>query len=229
MRRLDGMKYPSVDFPVPKWYRESSKPKSSCRFLPLFGVYFGENVYLKIPRRILHNTSERILEMTSIKAVARQAGVSIATVSRVVNGSKYVSPDITKRVLDAIEALKYAPNMPAQSLRRRQTLSIGILMPLLNDVFLNNLAYILEKQLSAAGYSPLFCSTENDEEKEMDCVRHLISHRVDGVIMMPSAPVRKSARSVERLLERHIPLVVVDRTLPDFNVNQVCSNNARSE
>ena len=103
--------------------------------------------------------------MTSIKQVAQQAQVSIATVSRVLNGTKYVSPDVEKRVLDAVEALSYHPHAPARNLRKQRTQSIGILLPHLNDFFFSNLAYVLEKSLSAKGYSPLFCSTENDEEK----------------------------------------------------------------
>src|SRR5438477_1276293 len=163
--------------------------------------------------------------MTSIKTVAEQAHVSIATVSRVLNGTKYVSPDVEKRVLDAIAALNYQPNGPARNLRRQSTLSVGILLPRLNDFFFSNLAYVLEKMLSAAGYSPLFCSTENDEEKEAVIVNNLITHRVDAVIQVPSVPVRKSVANVERLLDRKISVVLVDRGMPELAVNQVLSNN----
>src|SRR5215470_17607791 len=106
--------------------------------------------------------------MTSIKSVAEKAHVSIATVSRVLNGTKYVSPDVEKRVLDAVAALHYQPSGPARNLRLQNTLSVGILLPRLNDFFFSNLAYELEQTLSAAGYRPLFCSTENDEEKESE-------------------------------------------------------------
>ena len=163
--------------------------------------------------------------MTSIKTVAEQAHVSIATVSRVLNGTKYVSPDVEKRVLDAIAALNYRPNGPARNLRRQSTHSIGILLPRLNDFFFSNLAYELEQMLSAAGYSPLFCSTENDEEKESTIVNNLITHRVDAVILVPSVPVHKSVNSVERLLDWKIPVVLLDRGMPEFAVNQVLSNN----
>src|SRR5579871_4162176 len=102
--------------------------------------------------------------MTSIKNVAQEARVSIATVSRVLNGSKYVSPDVEKRVLEAINLLNYQPSAPAGNLRRKRTLSIGILLPQLNDFYLGSLVNVLEKAFSAAGYCPLFCSTENSEE-----------------------------------------------------------------
>jgi LacI family transcriptional regulator len=163
--------------------------------------------------------------MTSIKTVAQQAQVSIATVSRVLNGTKYVSPDVEKRVLDAIAAQNYQPHGPARNLRRQNTLSVGVMLPRLNDFFFSNLAYVLEQRLSGAGYSLLFCSTENDEEKEGLIINSLITHRVDAVILVPSVPVRKSAASVERLVERNIPLVLVDRGMPEFAVNQVQSDN----
>ncbi|HVU09948.1 MAG TPA: LacI family DNA-binding transcriptional regulator [Phototrophicaceae bacterium] len=163
--------------------------------------------------------------MTSIKTVAQQAQVSIATVSRVLNGTKYVSPDVEKRVLEAISALNYQPNAPARNLRRQQTLSVGVLLPRLNDFFFSDLAYVLEKTLSAAGYNALFCSTENEEEKEAAIVNNLIMHRVDAVILVPSVPVQKSLATVNRLLERSIPVVLVDRGMPGFAVSQVLSNN----
>jgi LacI family transcriptional regulator len=165
--------------------------------------------------------------MTSIKTVAQRAQVSIATVSRVLNGTKYVSPDVEKRVLDAVNALNYHPNAPARNLRRQRTQSIGLLLPQLNDLFFSDLAYVLEKSIFAAGYTPLFCSTENDEEKEAKSIDNFINHRVDGVVLIPSVPGEKSVNSLKRLLERDIPVVLADRTMPEFQVNQVLCNNKR--
>jgi DNA-binding LacI/PurR family transcriptional regulator len=164
-------------------------------------------------------------DMSSIKTVAEEANVSIATVSRVLNHTKYVSPDVEKRVLDAVARLNYHPNAPASNLRRQRTLSIGILVPHLNDFFFSNLIAILEKTLSAQGYSPLFCSTENDEEKEAAAVSNLIRYRVDAVIAVPCVPVRKSAHNLKRLIDQNIPVIVVDRPMPDLPVNEVLSNN----
>ena len=163
--------------------------------------------------------------MVSIKTVAQQAQVSIATVSRVLNGTKYVSPDVQKRVLDAVESLRYEPNAPAQNLRRQRTQSIGILLPQLNDLYFSTLAYVLEKRLSAEGYSPLFCSTENDHEKELSAINNLIRYRVDAVVIAPAVPVDRSKAGLERLLGRGMPVVVIDRSLPDPKVNQVFSDN----
>ncbi len=163
--------------------------------------------------------------MVSIKTVAEQAQVSIATVSRVLNGTKYVSPDVQKRVMDAVETLRYEPNAPARNLRRQRTQSIGILLPQLNDFFFSTLAYVLEKGLSAEGYSPLFGSTENDHDKEMSAINNLIRYRVDAVVLAPAVPVQNSIAGIERLRDRGIATVVIDRDVPNYDVNQVLSNN----
>ncbi|MFN8421006.1 MAG: LacI family DNA-binding transcriptional regulator [Anaerolineae bacterium] len=163
--------------------------------------------------------------MTSIKAVAEHAQVSIATVSRVLNGTKYVSPDVEKRVLEAIKLLNYQPNAPARNLRQQRTFSIGILLPQLNDIFFGAVAYELEKTFFARGYRPLFCSTENDPEKEAVTINNLIGYRVDGVVSTPAVPVHESLVNIKRILERNIPVVVVDRGIPDLNVSQIMSNH----
>jgi LacI family transcriptional regulator, galactose operon repressor len=163
--------------------------------------------------------------MASIKVVARHAGVSIATVSRVLNGTKYVSPDAHARVVEAIKALNYQPNVPARSLRRQQTQSIGVLVPLLNDFYFSNLAFVIENALSSQGYSPLFASTEEDPTKESACVDILIQNRVMGAIFVPSLPVNHSVKNIRRLIESGISVVLVDRGLKSLKVNQVMSNN----
>src|SRR5689334_19014911 len=163
--------------------------------------------------------------MASIKSVAKQAGVSIATVSRVLNGTKYVSPIIREKVLNVVEELNYKPSKTAQNLRRQQTQSIGVLVPHLNDLYFCNLAFAIEKQLSSIGYSPLFMSTESDNHKESLCVDNLIQHGVEGAIIVPSLPVSGSVENVERLMDADIAVVLVDRAIPSLKVNQVISNN----
>ena len=163
--------------------------------------------------------------MASIKSVAKQAGVSIATVSRVLNGTKYVSPDIRDKVLSVVEELNYKPSIPARNLRRQQTQAVGVLVPHLNDLYFCNLAFAIEQLLSAIGYSPLFASTESNTDKEAICVDNLIQHRVEGAIIVPSLPVSGSVENVERLREAGIAVVLVDRAIPSLQVNQVISNN----
>lgn len=163
--------------------------------------------------------------MTSIKIVAKQAGVSIATVSRVLNGTKYVSPDIQAKVLNVVEELNYKPNMPARNLRRQQTQSIGVLVPHLNDFYFCNLAFAIEKVLSGMGFNPMFASTEGDHTKETIAVDNLMQNRVRGAILVPSLPVSHSIPNVRRLMDAGVAVVLVDRGIRSMKVNQVVANN----
>jgi LacI family transcriptional regulator len=163
--------------------------------------------------------------MTSIKTVARQAQVSIATVSRVLNGTKYVSPDIRAKVLEAVKALNYQPNITARNLRRQETKSIGVLVPQLNDFYFSNLAFVIENALYARGYNPLFASTEQNEAKEAACIDILIQNRVQGAIFVPSLPVRNSIENIRSMIDSGISVVLVDRGIKSLKVNQVVSNN----
>ena len=87
----------------------------------------GKSFTLKLYHGLFFLVNEQeTWDMSSIKTVAEYAHVSIATVSRVLNRTKYVSPDVEKRVLDAVAVLNYHPNAPASNLRRQRTLSIGI-------------------------------------------------------------------------------------------------------
>ncbi len=163
--------------------------------------------------------------MTSIKAVADAAGVSIATVSRVLNGTKYVSPDMCIRVLEAVKTLNYEPSVQARSLRGKQTYSIGVSLPHLNDAFFGSLAYSIQKTLFAYGYSALFCSTEENQDKERTIINLLIRNRVDGVILVPVVPIIRALENIQFLSQQGIPIVLVDRGASALKVNQVLCNN----
>jgi len=96
--------------------------------------------------------------MTTIRDVANKAEVSIATVSRVVNGNRPVHPDIRERVLKAIEELDYRPNYLARGLRQRNTSMIGLIIPDNSNPFYAELARAIEDAGFAAGYSVILCN-----------------------------------------------------------------------
>ena len=163
--------------------------------------------------------------MSTIKEVSKHAGVSVSTVSRVVNGTKYVSPEVEKRVKDAIEELNYQPSAFARGLRMQKSYSVGILLPAINDVFFSNFANAVEKALYEKGYHPLFCNIENDTKKESAYIDILLSQQVDAAIIVPATSPEKSADNVRKLLNRDIPVVTVDRTVPGIDVSQVLVDN----
>jgi LacI family transcriptional regulator len=161
--------------------------------------------------------------ITTIKDVALKADVSIATVSRVLNGSRYVSPDLRERVMNAMQALGYQPNAIAQGLRRQATHTVGLLVPRINEPFFAQFSFALEKTLFSSGYRTLFCSTEENPDKEREYVSILLSQQVDAVVAFPS--IAGTDENIARLVERGVPVVVVERQLAGVDVSQVLVTN----
>lgn len=160
--------------------------------------------------------------MATIKQVAERAGVSVATVSRVVNKTGYVSDDLAVRVQSAMDTLNYHPSALARGLRRQQSQTVGILVPQLDQPFFSALAFTIEKALFASDYRVLVCSSEESGEKESAYVDMLIRQRVDGCILVPTG---HSAEPIRRLLEQNVPGVLVDRDLPTLTINRVLCDN----
>ncbi len=160
--------------------------------------------------------------MATIKEVAQSAGVSVATVSRVVNHSGYVSNDLRERVERSMQTLDYKPSALARSLRRQETHTVGLLIPQLNQPFFSTLISAIEKALFAGDYRALICSSEADAKKESAYIDILLRQRVDGVILVPTGD---SVENVKRLLRANIPLVLIDRDLPELAINRVLTDN----
>ncbi len=161
--------------------------------------------------------------MVTIRDVAAEAGVSIATVSRVINGTGYVSQSARERVLEAMRKLSYQPNAIAQGLRRQATHSVGVLLPRIHESYFSTLVFAIEKTLFAHGYRALFCNTEEDLAKEQDYIAMLLGQRVDAVVYFIPAEDRRA--NVEQLLEHGIPVVLLERALPGVPASQVLVAN----
>ena len=160
--------------------------------------------------------------MSTMKRVAERAGVSIATVSRVINRNGYVAPDLQEKVLLAMESLHYQPSALARGLRRRETQTVGVLVPQLAQPFFSSLAYVIERTLFARQYRAFLCSAEEDVEKESAYIEMLLRQRADGIILVPTG---QSLANIERLLRIKVPIVLVDRDLAGLNVDRILSNN----
>lgn len=124
---------------------------------------------------------------TSIKDVAREAGVSIATVSRVLNDIDVVNEDTKKRVLDAIKVLGYRPNIIARSLKTQRTKTIGILIPDISSQFYPEIVRGAEDVANIYDYNVILCNSDFDVEKEKEYLRVLKEKMCDGVIYMSSS------------------------------------------
>lgn len=155
--------------------------------------------------------------------MAAEAQVSIATVSRVINGNRRVSPDLHSRVLSAMDRLGYQPNAIAQGLRRSETRSVGVLIPRIHEPFFSTLAFAIERTLFASDYRGLLCSTEEQPDKERAYVDMLLTQQVDAFIYFPS--IAGSQANLRRIVERGIPVVLIERSFAELEVSRVLISN----
>jgi len=144
--------------------------------------------------------------------VAEKAGVSVATVSRALNGSGYVSKEARERVLAAARALDYHMNVNARSLTSGKTYTIALVLPDVTNPFFPAVARGVEDYASDNGYCVMLCNTDGNSRKESDYLAMLRSRKVDGVIFAVSVP---SKSRINTLLDDGIAVVLVDRDLGD--------------
>lgn len=159
--------------------------------------------------------------MHTIRDVARLAGVSVATVSAVVNNKGTVSSKLTRRVQSALEALDYHPDQVARSLKVRQTQIVGIVIPDATNPFFTDVIRGVEGEARAHGYSLILCDSNEDPAQERINLNTLFSRRVDGVLLAPT----DSYAAQDRLIHRRFPLVFFDRLPPGFSGSAVVTDN----
>lgn len=144
----------------------------------------------------------------TIEDVAKLAGVSKATVSRVMNGNyAYIKDETRKNVMDTIEKLGYRPSSVARSLTSKRTQTAGILVSDVGNPFYANVIHGVEDIAFRHGYDLFLCNTNYDEDRGMAIVRSLIDKRVDGVFVMSSA---MSNDWIRELIKNHVPAVILD-------------------
>lgn len=146
--------------------------------------------------------------MTSIREVAKIAGVSPATVSRVMNGTAKVDEEKRRRVLEAIRQTGFMPNELARALYQKSSKIIGVIVPDIENPFFSELAKAVEEQTYHAGYKMLLCNSDDDPKKEMMNIQMLVQMRAEGII------ITTNCDSTSRVLKDcQLPVVVVDRKL----------------
>ncbi len=148
--------------------------------------------------------------MVTIKDVAKKAGVSIMTVSRVINGKSNVREDTREKVLKAIEELGYVPNSMARSLVIKKTATIGLVISDVTNPFFTTVARGVEDTAITKHFTVILCNTDENPEKESMYVEVLARNRVDGVIFTSASGKKNPLKS---LFIKKIPLVLIDRTI----------------
>lgn len=160
-----------------------------------------------------------------LRDVARAAGVHPATASRALNEDTRwrVSEATAERVMEAAEQLGYLPNPIARGLATNRSFTIGALIPDFTNPLFPPIMRGIQDGLEAAGYTPLLVNTGNDPERELRGIRAMRARQVDGII---SATARRDHSQLDEVLEAGLPVVLVNRWLPDLPVSSATADDA---
>ena len=160
--------------------------------------------------------------MPTIKDVAKRAGVSPMTVSRVLNDASNVRPSTREKVLAAVEELGYVPSGVAKSLRSKRTHTLALLVPDGANAFWTAVARGVEDAAQDRGYSVLLCNTDENPTKQQNYLDVVIRHQVDGVVI---APCDTDAQKLDKLRRAGVPTVVIDRYIKGWDVDTVVGDS----
>jgi len=160
----------------------------------------------------------------SISDVARESGVSIFTVSAVVNKKSHVGKNLRVRVENAIRKLNYRPNLIARSLIKQKTQTIGMIVPDIANPFFPMVVRGAEDAALKQGYNLLLCNSDDSPEKEESAVELLLSKRVDGILLTKAAGMFRPGL-LKMIKEVNVPFVLVMRTYPQLTKDAVISDD----
>jgi len=156
------------------------------------------------------------------KDVAKQAGVSIATVSHVINQTRFVREETRQKVLDAIDVLNYSPNAIARGLVTNFTHKIGLVISEITNPFFPAVVRGIEDEIVSYRYNFILCNTDEDPQREEDALRLLATQQIDGLII---APTGVRCTPLLALAESGVPIVQLDRSSPGLDAPLVGVNN----
>lgn len=160
----------------------------------------------------------------TINDVAREAGVSITTVSRVINNNYPVKKETREKIEKAIEELKYRPNIMARGLITKKTHIVGIIVSCITNFFVSNIIEVIESQLKKNGYSIFLGITDGDQKEEENLVNDLIARQVDGMIIID--PTKQCLKNeFYKDISKKLPLIILNAMERIEGYNYICFNS----
>ena len=164
------------------------------------------------------------MKRASIKDIAKIAGVSVATVSYVLNKKEgqRISEDTKKKIFEIAETINYVPNRIARSLQNNKSKLLGLIVADISNDFYSSIARYLEDKALKLGYTLIIGSSDENSEKFEKLIELFSQQQVDGMIV---APVAGSEEILQKLMEKNYPLVTIDRYLKGVNIPGVILNN----
>jgi len=160
----------------------------------------------------------------NIYEIAKEANVSAATVSRVINGNEHVSEESRKRVTEVIEKSGFVPNFFARSLNRKQTKTVGILCPVISDINHAKQVSVLENHLRKSGFDIILCSLEQNYDDKQSYLDLLIQKQVDAIFIIGVGNDESQNAKMFEELATKVPIIIINGKLDIPNVYSVRSN-----
>ena len=161
----------------------------------------------------------------SSKDVAKLAGVSRATVSAYLNQTRYVSPELSEKIEQAIKELNYKPDPFARALKLQDTKTIGLIIPIMSRFYMPMMQVVNEVAHQNA-YGLLLCSSEEDPEREQEVLEIFLAKRVSGILMVPCS--EKNRKLLNEIQHSGTPIVQVNRKIGGLEADSVVSNNFKA-
>jgi len=162
--------------------------------------------------------------MVTIRQIAEHARVSTATVSHVINSTSYVSPELRRRVLEAVRELGYQPSALARSLRTKQTKTVGIVIPDITNPFFADVVRGAEDMLLQEGYTLIIGNSDGEARKEEQYYRAFCSKQIDGLLMVV-APAEQAPEYLRNHNCDALPVVYLDRSYRGLRGDGVLADN----
>jgi LacI family transcriptional regulator len=196
-------------------------------YLPFAGNFLLQPIWVRLsgpsmPSR--KGKSRKAGNFANVYDVAREAGVSVFTVSAVVNHKKHVGQRLRARVEAAIQKLNYRPNLLARSLAKQKSHTIGMIVPDITNPFFPLVVRGAEDAAQKHGYNLLLCNSDDDVAKEESALELLLSKRVDGILLTKAVYDLRPALQ-QTIKEMNVPFVMVMRTCPKISKDAVVTDD----
>ncbi len=162
--------------------------------------------------------------MATIYDIAKKAGVSITTVSRVINNHPYVQEETRQRVKQVLQEMNFIPNSNASSLVRKATNTLAVMVPDITNNFFTTLLRGIEDKANENGFAVIFGNTDENSAKEYSYLQTFMERRVDGLII---DAVFEESTNIKSIIKREIPVVLIDREINHLQTDYVGSNNSK--
>ncbi len=158
---------------------------------------------------------------TTIKDVAKYTGLSISTISKYLNGGNVLEPN-KKSIEEAIQALDFKVNEMARGLKTSRSMTVGVLIPSLENIFFTSIVSHIESILLQEGYSTILCDYKESPVLEEQKLQFLLDKMVDGIVMMP---LTDNDDLIKTVIAKEIPIVLIDRLINNINCDVVLVDN----